>query len=185
LVLVSGKGECEQVANSYGFTKVVTIEQYAAHRSQMTPNLEELPFKKKLKVNLEEPISAIFCMHDPTLWGVSLQICLDILMSDGRPENRVKSQQIPIYFSNPDIVYSDEFKYPRLAHGSFRKCLEFLYKEHTGKKLKYTQFGKPSPATYDFCESLLREQAEHAGLELGKVYGNYYLLFFFSAKILN
>ncbi|CAG8743556.1 16311_t:CDS:2, partial [Racocetra fulgida] len=65
--------------------------------------------------------------------GADLQIILDVLQSkDGYFETSSSPQELltrnfPLYFSNPDIIWSNECLIPRMAQGSFRLCLEHLY----------------------------------------------------------
>jgi ribonucleotide monophosphatase NagD (HAD superfamily) len=77
---------------------------------------------------------------------------------------QMSSQQVPIFFSNPDFEFSNEFIHTRyltdllqcrFAQGAFKRCLELLYKEKMdGKGLEYTQFGKPETVTYEYARDL-------------------------------
>ncbi len=66
----------------------------------------------------------------------------------------------PIYFSNPDLVYSANYRLPRLAQGAFALCLNQLYLGHTGDELTPHAFGKPTPATYKYADTLIRAEAD-------------------------
>jgi len=59
-----------------------------------------------------------------------------------------REQVVPIYFTNPDIVFAHKFPWPRLAQASFRIALEGIYKTITGNDLKYQEMGKPTKTTF-------------------------------------
>ena len=45
----------------------------------------------------------------------------------GRTEPPKGSQTVPLYYSNPDIVYANEFPAPRFGQGCFAAALDALY----------------------------------------------------------
>lgn len=52
----------------------------------------------------------------------------------------------------------------RFGHGTFLLCLEAIYQKLTGKELQYEALmGKPSLLTYQYAETLIRQQAERRG----------------------
>lgn len=67
-------------------------------------------------------------MHDPLDWGLGTQIAIDLLTSvDGRITHPIKisntagdHDHIPIYFSNPDMIWGNEFPRPRFGQGAFQ-----------------------------------------------------------------
>jgi HAD superfamily hydrolase (TIGR01456 family) len=67
---------------------------------------------------------------------------------------QMSTQQVPIFFSNADFEFSNEFIHNRFAQGAFKRCLKHLYKEKTGLELAYTQYGKPETITYDYASDL-------------------------------
>ncbi|CAG8454941.1 3087_t:CDS:10 [Ambispora leptoticha] len=113
----------------------------------------------------KQAIQAIMMFHDSRDWGRDMQIMLDVLQSkDGYigtliPEAEEILHQIPLYFANPDFVWSTEFPIPRFGQGAFRIAFARLFEEATGKKLKYELFGKPETPIYRYAESLLADQA--------------------------
>lgn len=117
--------------------------------------------------------------------ALDLQVIVDLLHSDGgrlgtrRPVSRVlRDGHIPVYFSNPDLWWANEYAQPRLGQGGFRAALEGLWRNITdgAAELEATTIGKPHSPTYEFAENALAawrmeqlgEQAEHP--ELRTVY---------------
>lgn len=120
-------------------------------------------------------------IHDSHDWGRDTQICCDLLRSQNgtigslspyhhTPNHR---QSVPIFFSNPDFLWSNDFAVPRFGQGGFRKCLERVYEEVTGRELEEVkQFGKPFKETYAFAERRLEELAKSYGGSLCNFSGN-------------
>ena len=110
---------------------------------------------------------------NPEVWDRELQICCDILRSDGNVGTLVKEQKVPIYMSCPDFEYVTEYNVPRFGAGVFSLVLRHVFKKLTGRKLELTNFGKPYRSTYDLAEQHLQEMAKDMGYEDGitKIYG--------------
>ncbi|KAG0245753.1 HAD-like domain-containing protein [Mortierella sp. GBAus27b] len=168
VMVVGGVGSsCKNVALDYGFRKVVTPEEVHAVHPSVCPisscEARPTPFEKEYLKNVGKPVDAVMVFHDSVDWGRDLQLCLDALASkDGAlgtvkdsDELQATKQSVPIYFSNPDIVWSNEYPVPRFGQGTFRLCLEKIYKSLTDQELEYTTFGKPMTTTYKYAESLL------------------------------
>ncbi|KAI7830326.1 HAD-like domain-containing protein [Gamsiella multidivaricata] len=168
ILVVGGKGSsCKRVAESYGFRRVVTPEEvHAVHPSACPISFCEarpVPFNKEYLQNVGMPVEAVMVFHDSVDWGRDLQICLDALASKGGALGTIKDsedlhstkQSVPIYFSNPDVVWSNEYPVPRFGQGTFKLCLEKIYKNLTGQELEFTTFGKPMTTTYQYAETLL------------------------------
>ncbi|KAJ3288842.1 hypothetical protein HK104_007922, partial [Borealophlyctis nickersoniae] len=164
-VLILGQDACKDVALSYGFRKPVTADEVMLWNPSMWP-FRDLPLDTKpgLLNFDEEPIKAIFMFHDSRDWGRDLQLCSDILRSRdgflGTVTERRDKQSVPIYFSNSDFLWSNDYPVNRYAQGAFRMALEHLYKQLTGLDLQYTKYGKPEHATYRFALQSLEEHAE-------------------------
>lgn len=163
VLVVGGVGEaCREVALSYGFKDPVTPGDIILWDPSITP-FRELTEEEKAnsiardfsKVNIE----AILVFADSRAWASDEQIILDVLMSDNGRLHTIGTAGTgpPIYFSNPDFVWSTNNKLPRYGMGALRLGIEALYKAHTGYDLssRLTQFGKPHTATYDFAERVL------------------------------
>ncbi|CAB4478395.1 HAD-superfamily hydrolase [Rhizophagus irregularis] len=169
ILVLGGAGDnCRKVAESYGFNRVVIPNDIVAWDQSIWPftklSQEDLKLIKKIDFS-KEPIKAIMMFHDSRDWGRDLQITLDVLRSKdgyvGKLENNdvANLTNIPLYFSNPDIIWSNDFPISRYAQGSFRICLDFLAEVITGHKLKYKLFGKPEPVTYLYAAEKLRKFA--------------------------
>lgn len=116
------------------------------------------PLKKypnKCTPYFSEPISAIFVFSDTYDWHADAQVCIDLLC--GGDANKVKSQTIPFYQSNENLVFSTDYSKPRLAAGAFTVCVNALYKQFSGEKLKVMTLGKPTKITYNYAEKMLNE----------------------------
>lgn len=71
---------------------------------------------------------------------------------------------IPIYFSNPDLLWANEHPTPRFGQGAFKAALEGLYLQLTGLPLPHVRvFGKPNPEPYRLAEALLLKQWQGMG----------------------
>ena len=151
-VLVIGCGAVKEVAWSYGAKHVITPDEIAAsdptiyqfkkweHKS-LSPSLEELP------------VGAVFILHDATDWAVETQVIIDAKLYSGQTD-------VPIFASNPDIVFAGGHAHPRLAGGTFPAALAEVWRHVTGQPgLDIKWFGKPTTATFDFAQRQLEQQA--------------------------
>lgn len=131
-MLILGPDSCKDVAMEYGFSRAVLADEVLHHDQTIWP------FRKTLSKHLkpldltQHRIEAIMMYHDSQDWGRDLQISLDVLRSDGGSVGTLHSQpdassQIPIYFSNPDLLWSNEFPVPRFAQGAFRMSMMHIY----------------------------------------------------------
>ncbi|KAI8839891.1 HAD-like domain-containing protein, partial [Chytridium lagenaria] len=166
-VLILGKDTCKDVALKYGFKRPILAEELMAWNPAMwsfrplTPNTT-VPTYAKLP---SSPIAAILMFHDSIDWGRDLQVACDILRSDKghvgtQATHPGDAQSVPIFFSNGDFIWSNEYPQTRFAQGAFRMALETLYKNLTGRNLDYTIYGKPERATYEFADKTLRNVAQ-------------------------
>ncbi|KAF9351239.1 hypothetical protein BGX26_010719 [Mortierella sp. AD094] len=172
VLVVGGNGsDCRNVAEHYGFKHIVTPEEVHAVYPSVCPSsaieARSVPLAEKYLQNVHRPVEAIMVLHDSVDWGRDLQVILNALVSrDGylttvksQSELHTTKQSVPLYFSNSDLVWSNEYPNPRFAQGTFRTCLERIYKDMTGQKLEYTLFGKPMKPTYQFADSVLNTLA--------------------------
>ncbi|CAG8808197.1 24332_t:CDS:2, partial [Racocetra persica] len=138
VLIIGGAGDnCRIVAESYGFNRVVIPNDVLAWKPCIWPftKLSENDLKLTRKLDFSNvKIEAIMMFHDSRDWGRDSQIILDVLRSkDGYFETSASPQELstrnfPLFFSNPDIIWSNDCLIPRMAQGSFRLCLEHLYK---------------------------------------------------------
>merc|ERR1712107_224103 len=113
-------------------------------------------------------IEAVIMFGEPVRWETSLQLLLDVLMTDGHPSvapSTIPQPHLPILACNMDLQWMAEAPMPRFGHGAFLLCVENLYKKLTGCDLVYTALiGKPSEITYRHGEHVLQKEAENMGL---------------------
>ncbi|XP_030070840.1 haloacid dehalogenase-like hydrolase domain-containing 5 isoform X2 [Microcaecilia unicolor] len=167
-VLVSGQGPVEEIARNVGFQHVVTIEALR----EAFPLLDMVDHSRRPKdmppVTVNFPtIEAVILFGEPVRWETSLQLIIDVLLSNGKPEvvpSCLPQPHIPIFACNMDLMWMAEAEIPRFGHGIFLVCLESIYKKVTGQELKYEALiGKPSIITYSFAEYLIKQQAQRLG----------------------
>lgn len=85
-----------------------------------------------------------------------------ILKRDSPPSSEDQAGedlQPPIYFSNPDLLWANEFPRPRFGQGAFQEAVKANYLRVTGKALNPNVGGKPSRATFQYADRLLRSVA--------------------------
>ncbi|KAL3966315.1 hypothetical protein ACER0C_031711 [Sarotherodon galilaeus] len=162
-VLVSGQGPVTHIANTLGFQKVVTMEQLSEHH----PLLDMVDHSRKPTLPSSPPqslpqIQAIILFGEPVRWETNLQLLIDVLLTNGRPECGYDTQlsaQLPVLACNTDLLWMAEAPSPRFGHGMFLLCLESVYRNLMGRELEYkTLLGKPSLVTYQYAEQVLRQQ---------------------------
>ena len=165
-VLVVGQGPVETIAHSLGFRKVITMDRLR----HMFPSLDCVDHKRRraapCSFNQYFPrVEAVVMFGEPIRWETSLQLLVDVLMTDGHPSSspsQVPSPHLPILACNMDLQWMAEAVLPRFGHGAFLLCLENLYKKVTGLDLVYTALiGKPSEITYRHGEHVLQQQVSH------------------------
>ncbi|XP_037535641.1 haloacid dehalogenase-like hydrolase domain-containing 5 [Nematolebias whitei] len=162
-VLVSGQGPVSHIAQTLGFQMVVTIEQLS----------DQFPLLDMVEHNRRPPthpsplqslpqIQAIILFGEPIRWETNLQLLIDVLLTNGRPDCVYDTRlpnQLPILACNLDLLWMADAPSPRFGHGMFLLCLESVYKKLTGRELQYEALlGKPSLQTYQYAEQLLRQQ---------------------------
>jgi len=176
-ILLVGKERSIQVLRLYGFENIIFIDDYSKKFPFLFPSRFVNGIPKNDAMQQHSPpstliandikIEAILVTESPLDWWESLQIICDVVRTNGTPQlhKTVESfkQQVPIYFSNPDINYKDEYILPRMTLGSFRKCLEVLYKEETGDNITYTIYGKPFETMFKYAEIVLEKNIRDSG----------------------
>lgn len=125
-------------------------------------------------------------IETPKDWQHTIQVLSDVLSSENgcfwrnrfynptivaefAANKSLQHKQIPIFFSNPDLVYGGSFYVPRFTQGAFRECLELCYSRmNENLKLVFTNYGKPSMETYDFVKFCLKKIGNRENFE--KIY---------------
>lgn len=124
------------------------------------------------------PFAAVLFLIDPTDWGRDIQLTLDVLQSGGAPltplteiaatqgtaaarEEARHRTPVPVFFSNPDLIWANHFHLNRLGQGSFATALEAIHKEVTGHPISLKFFyGKPNAIAFRCAEESLLQQAK-------------------------
>ncbi|XP_036140269.1 haloacid dehalogenase-like hydrolase domain-containing 5 [Monomorium pharaonis] len=169
-VLISGQGPITDIAQELGFKKTTTIEELAKN----FPSLDYVNVKKRNPIcgpidpNFPQ-IEGIVLLSEPVIWETSLQLMVDLLLTNGMPTvlpTAVPYPHIPVLACNMDLLWASQAPIPRYGHGAFLLCLESLYKKVTGKDMTYTVLvGKPSEITYYHANQMLVNHARSIGID--------------------
>ena len=74
-------------------------------------------------------------MGEPRRWESALQLILDLLRTDGKPDHlpqAIPEKHLPVIACNMDLEFMDRAPIPRYGHGAFLACMEALYKVRLG-----------------------------------------------------
>ncbi|ELU03152.1 hypothetical protein CAPTEDRAFT_223024 [Capitella teleta] len=170
--LIIGQGKVSEIAKELGFKKICTIEDVSA----AYPLLDMVDHGNRKRVAEEAIIEkdlprveAVILLGEPNRWESSLQLIIDLLRTDGKPDHMPKSlpeKHLPVIACNMDLEFMHRACIPRYGHGAYLVCLEALYRKVTGRELKYTALvGKPSEITYRYSEHCLTKHAKKLGFE--------------------
>ncbi|KAI9183503.1 hypothetical protein H9P43_004421 [Blastocladiella emersonii ATCC 22665] len=180
VMAVGGAGNnAKRVLESYGFKKVVTPYEIHNWQPSIYPFCEASDAAKALHTPHPDfsrvDVSAILVLHDSRDWGTDLQIMVDVLRTPrgnlGVTQPRagqttpnplvlaaLNQQHVPIYFSNPDFLWANNYPVPRFGQRALRVALEAMWRELTGADLTFTSYGKPETNTYKYAYALLHQQ---------------------------
>jgi len=162
LLLVGKKDEdLKSIGRAYGFKNFVTIDDYHAQFPELYPDIVPEPAPRVEAWH--EPVKAVIILSDPYYWGRELQICIDVLTSQGRPGTTAFQQKVQLISSCADLFYSTTFPVHRFGSGSFRYCLEALYYECTGSQVLCVHFGKPHLIQFQYVERMLDQLNQNNG----------------------
>ena len=162
-VLVLGCHDELAVARDYGFERVVSPQELAAQHPLYYPWDHFTPVAPTtVDAHAHEPIAAILVMHDPVDWHLELQICLDVIRRRF-PPSAARAPPPLVYNTNDDIEFSSSCPHPRLAQGTFVRCLELLHGlAHVDANdapaklpLAVKRFGKPHGVQFTFAEAAM------------------------------
>jgi HAD superfamily hydrolase (TIGR01456 family) len=168
-VVVLGRNG-KSVLKNYGFTNVTSIADFLVQHPCLLPSNE--PAATTSRRGTPQPVDAIFGIMGSEVWDRDLQLCCDILRSDGNVGTLSPTQKVPIYLSCPDFEYVTEFPVPRFGAGVFPIVLRHIFKKLTGRKLEMKIFGKPHRDTYDLAEQRLSAIAADMGYDgIDTIYG--------------
>lgn len=115
----------------------MTVQEYAARNPQLMPDRK---YREDLSASSvpEPPIAAIILLDDPEDWHEGLQVCLDVLRTDGSlgPRHEVKRQamfvemasliflfmqEVLLFAGNPVFIWF-VLPLPSLTNTGFRVC---------------------------------------------------------------
>ncbi|KAF8550688.1 HAD-superfamily hydrolase [Imleria badia] len=166
VLVLGGKGDTlRKVAEGYGFKHVYTTLDILAWNRSVCPlhnhTVEERESVKSADFS-QICIAAIIVFHDPRNWVLDIQVMCDLIQSGGvvgGPYSGDHTRKaVDLVFCNPDLIWKSDFDRPRLGQGAFKEAFQGVFKSLTGAPYPYTQFGKPTEATYRFAEQVLRGQ---------------------------
>lgn len=166
VLVLGGKGDTlRRVAEGYGFQKVYTTLDILAWNPSIWP-FHELTQDERASVRPTDfskiQFGAIFVFHDPRNWALDIQIMCDVIQGfiGGSHETNHTRKPVDLVFCNPDIIWQSDFEAPRMGQGAFRVAFQAVFQSLTGSTYPYTQFGKPTEATYNFAEVMLRHRLQ-------------------------
>ncbi|KAG2128036.1 HAD-like domain-containing protein [Suillus bovinus] len=186
VLVLGGKGDTlRKVAEGYGFQKVYTTLDILAWNPSIWP-FHSLTEEERASVRPVDfsniQFGAIFVFHDPRNWALDTQVMCDVIQGiiGGSHETNHTRKPVDLVFCNPDLIWQSDFKAPRMGQGAFRVAfqavfqasLSFTAKSHreqpdapflqslTGSTYPYIQLGKPTEATYNFAEMMLKHRLE-------------------------
>lgn len=169
-ILISGQGPVKAIAKELGFKNMTTMDELAAN----FPSLDYVDLSKRNpRCGPIDPefkrIEGIVMFGEPKTWETSLQLMVDLLLTDGMPTGlpqAISYPHIPVLACNMDLLWVAEAPIPRYGHGAYLVSLENLYKKITGKNLVYTALvGKPSEVTYHHANRMLLNHAKSIGID--------------------
>ena len=169
-VLISGQGAITEIARELGFQRTITMEELVKN----FPSLDYVNMQKRnpqcgpIDPNFPR-IEGIVLFSESIAWETSLQLMVDLLMTNGLPASlpgTIPYPHIPVLACNMDLLWVSEAPIPRYGHGAYLLCLESLYKKITGKDMAYSALvGKPSEVTYYHANHMLQEHARSIGID--------------------
>lgn len=121
-VLVSGQGRIKEIALDLGFQKIVTMDELV----QNFPSLDYINKNKRNPTNGPvdpnfQSIEGIILLSEPINWETSLQLLVDLLITNGMPSynpTTVPYPHIPLIACNMDLLWVSEAPIPRYGHGA-------------------------------------------------------------------
>jgi len=132
----------------------------------------------------DEGIKGIFVYNDPENLSMALQIIIDVLLSSRPGEVEYEEDHlIPIFFSNPDLLWKTQYPFGRFG-GAIRLALEALYvarlqslgvnQSSVARRLEqWIQYGKPEVTQFGYAQQQLQGLAEATG---GGKIARYYMI---------
>ncbi|KAK4057079.1 hypothetical protein OIO90_001979 [Microbotryomycetes sp. JL221] len=160
---------CRKVAEDYGFKHVYIPADVLAWDPSIWP-FHKLTEREKTYIKTGVDFSninfaAVLVFHDTFDYGRDIQLLTDLVKAQkgvfgthkdlAQTPMWTRENSIPVYFSNPDLLWGNEFSQPRHGQGVFQESCAAVYKTITGYDLHRTTGGKPTSATYEYASTLL------------------------------
>ncbi|GAA5898437.1 hypothetical protein JCM6882_007775 [Rhodosporidiobolus microsporus] len=172
-VVGGNSDKCRRVAEAYGFKNVYIPADVINWKQSVWPyhklTEKELTYVKQADFSTI-PFAAVLVFHDSRDWGRDIQLVLDLVraedgvfgtLKDAKDASAwAKEKQLPVYFSNPDLLWGNEFSQSRFGQGALQESMAAVYKLTTGHELQRSTGGKPTKATYDYASHLLYSAIE-------------------------
>ncbi|KAI5779104.1 HAD-like domain-containing protein [Geopyxis carbonaria] len=165
LVVGGTSDHCRRVAEGYGFSHVlmpgdILSSPGAAGVSPFSNPAHYTDTAREVAAGTK--IDAVFVFNDPRDWALDIQIIVDVLLAAGgvvgtrrAVDEVLRDGHVPLFFSNPDLWWANEYPHPRLGQGGFRAALEGVWRAVTGRGLVASTIGKPHRETYEYAEDVL------------------------------
>lgn len=199
LILGGSRTQAKEIAVAYGLNPKKVINSSDLHKQSPTVHpFSEMTFAHHDQYGTivtdftdKESIAAVFVFSSPRDWCLDLQVCIDLLLSEGgvlgtrSPKNGdphlpnhgyQQDGQPRFYFCNPDLEWATQHVQPRLAQGAFRAALEGVWLAATKGKaeLQAWSCGKPTTTTYRYAEGVIKRHhrtvVADTAIKLRKVY---------------
>lgn len=163
------------VARSYGYERAVHLEDYDAAHPLMDPFKKENERIDTTDECWNEGLKAILVFTDPANFCMAMQILTDVLLSSRPGEVEFERDHlVPIYFSNPDLLWKTQYPFGRFGQGAFRIALRAVYEarlhslgaseEDVDLRMRnWIQYGKPTIKQYQCAQDRLIDIAESMG----------------------
>ncbi|KAJ2864948.1 hypothetical protein GGI22_001606 [Coemansia erecta] len=164
VLIVGGKGRrCADIARTYGFDNVSTPNDVVAWQPCawpfMDPPMDVDCSASRIRDFSRDRFHAVMVFHDSFDFGRDLQVVTDILRARNATVGGefIDQQSVPLYMSNADLIFSNDFPRARFGQGAFHVCLRAMWNALTkgATPLEYTLFGKPNRVQYTYAERLL------------------------------
>ncbi|PUU74006.1 HAD-like domain-containing protein [Tuber borchii] len=163
ILVIGGEGEnCRQVAEGYGFKNVFIPDDFYATDPNISPFSTSPPPIYARNVPKGTKIDAIFVFNDPRDWALSIQLLVDLLRSAdgvyGTLAEPGSKGHVPIFFTNNDLVWANQYDTPRLGQGAFRAAVWAIFQrfpEAHKNPARSQILGKPTHETFRYAQKLL------------------------------
>ncbi|KAK9455092.1 HAD-like domain-containing protein [Dipodascopsis uninucleata] len=162
LVVGGDDDKCRHVAYDYGFQQVVMSMDIIKSDPTIWPFHR---FTSRQLNELAQPLTpenfdAVLVFNDSRDWGCDAQVIIDLLVSEhGKlgTRNSTLEQSLPIFWSNNDLLWANDYHLSRFGQGAFRASVEKVFKDFTGNDMSSTVIGKPFLFTYEYAHEVLNK----------------------------